>query len=81
MLSKTLIVILMTKRPKEQIGYVPGRMLLSRHQLTLMMITTTKMRIITKMMMRTMMMMRTIDNDDDNRDVRMTLRAKWECKA
>ena len=37
-------------------------MLLSRHQITLIMITTTKMRIITKMMRRT------IDNDDDNRE-------------
>ena len=49
MLSKTLIDDKATK------GAIPGRMLLSKHQVTLMLITTTKMRIITKMMMRTMM--------------------------
>ena len=66
----------MTKRPKEQIGYIPGRMLLSKHQITVMMIMTTKMRIITKMMMRTIMMITVMAIL-----MRMTSGARWECKA
>ena len=52
------------------------RMLLSKHQITLMMISTTKMRIITKMMMRTIMMITVMVSK-----IRMTLGARWECKA
>ena len=83
MLGKTLIVIVNDKvTTKEQIGYIPGRMLLSKHQITVMMIMTTKMRIITKMMMRAMMMMRTMMMKTVMASMmRMTLGARWECKA